>query len=321
MEGTYQQLFEQVKVKSGLTEEEVTTRIAQKQQELYGLLSKEGALHIMANECGISIKEFYKKTVPLARLVQGMRFSDVEGVVTRIYEPKKFEKNGRQGKVGGFLLQDDTGRMRVVVWNEQTNLLLTLHEGDHVTLHNARVHARQDGAYELHVLATSRLVTQQKAVLPKILAKLRDNDTMVSTYGTIVALHDLRYFEQCELCKKRLTKETDVWVCQKHGKQQPHYGYLLTLILDDGTATMRVLFFGQLVEQLLGLKENQVHELRENNEHLAAIRKQLLGKTIMLVGNVRKNNFFVQLEFHATQISFPRAQDVLAHLDALHILR
>ncbi len=317
MEEAYHQLLEQVKAKSGLSEEEVTARITQKQQELHGLLSKEGALHIMANECGISVRDFYKKTVSLAQVVPGMRFSEVEGVVTRIYASKRFEKNGRQGEVGGFLLQDATGSMRIVVWNEQTQLLSQLHEGCHVRLQNARVHTRLDGMHELHVLPTSRLVIQQRTTCPKLLAAFQENDSQVSTYGTIVALHDLRYFEQCPICKKRLQKETETWVCQTHGKQQPAYGYLLSFILDDGTATMRILLFGRLVEQLFGLKEHQVQELREQSEPLAALRKQVLGKTVMLVGNVRKNTYFSQLEFHATELSFPPAQEILAHLELL----
>jgi len=43
---------------SGMTEEEVTKKISSKIEQLYGLVSEEGAAHIIANELGIKILRY-----------------------------------------------------------------------------------------------------------------------------------------------------------------------------------------------------------------------------------------------------------------------
>ena len=51
------QIIEKIKEKSALTEEEINSRIKQKMEQLSGLISEEGAAHIIANELGIKLFE------------------------------------------------------------------------------------------------------------------------------------------------------------------------------------------------------------------------------------------------------------------------
>lgn len=309
------QLTEQIKARSGLSDADLAQRVEQKKNELHGLLSHTGALHILANEFGIQAKEIYTRKSTIAELVPGMRGFELEGAIVRIYPAKSFEKNGRKGSVGSFLLQDTSGRVRVVLWDEKTTLLSTMHDGDTVMLQSMRLQQRPDGELELHSQPSSR-ITLSKSSVPYMFLSQVGQAATASVYGTIVAVHDLRFFEQCPQCRKRLQNQGQ-WVCPVHGPQSPHYGYLLSLVIDDGTATMRVILFAQQADILLGMNSQGVLALRDNPTGLPDIRKQLLGKDVALRCNVQKNDLFSRVELHATAVSVPTADDVLQMLEQM----
>ena len=51
------QILEKITVKSGLSLDEINAKIDDKLKQLSGLISKEGAAHIVANELGIKLFE------------------------------------------------------------------------------------------------------------------------------------------------------------------------------------------------------------------------------------------------------------------------
>ena len=75
--------------KTGLSESDLMAKIEAKRSALSGLISKEGAAHIVANELGVKI------LVPSGKikdLFPGMRNADVLGRVTQIYEVREFKR-------------------------------------------------------------------------------------------------------------------------------------------------------------------------------------------------------------------------------------
>ena len=56
----YEVILERIKEKSELSEAEIIQKIDKKLDQLSGLISKEGAAHILANELGIKIFEVPK---------------------------------------------------------------------------------------------------------------------------------------------------------------------------------------------------------------------------------------------------------------------
>ncbi len=307
------ELLQHIKSRVGLSEEEILARVAQKQHAMEGLLSKDGALHIVANELGINAKELYSKRVSLEKLVPGMRYSEVVGKVIRLFPVRQYEKNGKQGSVGSFVLQGATCSRRVVLWDEQSKVLETLQQGDTVTIENPRVQLNKQGEVEVHFTHYTRFATAE--VMRKPLSVITEQDSTLCVYGTVVAMQDIRYFEQCPTCRRRMVQQGEQWLCGFHDVQTPYYGYMLPLVLDDGTETMRVILFSKQVEQLLGINDSQIQGFRENATHLTQLRKQLIGRDIMVTGNVQKNKFFSGLELNATQVHFPTPDQVVKHLE------
>ena len=56
--------------------------------------------------------------------------------------------------------------------------------------------------------------------------------------------------EVCPKCGKRVKPSSDLFACAEHGNVMPAYSYVLNTVLDDGTETIRCVFFRQQVGDL-----------------------------------------------------------------------
>jgi len=96
------------------------------------------------------IKDFCEKIVNITKV---HRKVNVEGVIKVIYPVSTFQRHdGTQGKVIRMVLEDETGRIPVVFWNEKTEEVTEAKEEMAVLLINAKVNKdRQNELLELHV--------------------------------------------------------------------------------------------------------------------------------------------------------------------------
>ena len=89
----------------------------------------------------------------IATLEAAHKRTIVEGVVQAVSPVSAFSRHdGTEGKVAKAGIEDDTGRIQVVFWNEKAESAAGLREGEAVLLVNARVRrSRRDATLELHV--------------------------------------------------------------------------------------------------------------------------------------------------------------------------
>jgi len=80
--------------------------------QLSGLISEEGAAHIIANELGVKLFQAAQAggQLKINDIAGGMRNVDVIGKITRKFELRNFKTADREGKVASFILADETGR-------------------------------------------------------------------------------------------------------------------------------------------------------------------------------------------------------------------
>src|SRR3989344_9124004 len=112
------QIKEKILSASSMPGAELDDRIKKKMDELSGLISEEGAGHLIATELGISLMNA-NVSLKVKKLAPGMRGVDVLGKVVRRYEVRTFQSQRGPGKVGSFVIGDDSGSIRAVLWNEQ----------------------------------------------------------------------------------------------------------------------------------------------------------------------------------------------------------
>ncbi|MBU1704973.1 MAG: DUF2240 family protein, partial [Nanoarchaeota archaeon] len=152
------QIIEKIKEKSGLSEQDIKKKIDDKLKQLSGLISKEGAAHIIANELGIKLFEQTSGKLQVKNILAGMRDVEATVKVTNVFPITEFSrKDGTPGKVGSFIAGDETGTIRFVLWNEQTNLLDQLAPNTIIKIVGGYVKENQ-GRKEIHVNDRSKLL-------------------------------------------------------------------------------------------------------------------------------------------------------------------
>lgn len=306
-----QQIIDKIKAKAEVSETEINEKIDAKLKQLSGLISREGAAHIIANELGVNLYEQLTGKVKISSLLPGMRNIETVGKVQRIFETREFDTGQRKGKVANIIIADETGTTRVVLWNDQANNLENLKENDIVKITNAYARDNQ-GRVELHLNDKSEFVVnppgeninkvKEFTSMRKNIKDIQDGDQNIELLGTIVQAFEPRFFEICPDCGKRarLKGEND-YVCEGHGSIAPAYSYVMNFILDDGTDNIRCVAFKRQAEKLLN---QDLTQFKDNPAELEKIKTELLGNIVKLVGRASKNQLFDRLEF-MTQLVFP----------------
>ncbi len=308
----YESIISKLK-EAGLSEEDIESRIKQKLEQLSGLISKEGAAHIIANEMNIKLVESTQGRMKLKDVMTGMRNVEAVGKVTNKFNISEFtRKDGTPSKVGSFILADETSRMRITCWGDQANNLSSINDGDVVKIVGGYVRDNQ-GRKEIHMNDASKIVVNPQGEVVgdisveareydrKKVGDLAENMNNVEVLGTVVSVEALRFFEVCPECRKRARVRRDEFECDTHGVITPDFNYVMNAIIDDGSGNIRAVFFEKTVEKALDLEKSKLLELRDSPE-VTEYKDKLLGSIVKVKGRVKKNTMFDRLEFSIQDI-------------------
>lgn len=313
----YEEILAKLKTSTGLSDAELEMKIKAKCDQLSGLISKEGAAHIVANEYGIKLFEKINGKVTIKEILSGMRDLEVSGKVAAVYGVREFQRENGSGKVGNFMLADPTGTMRIVCWGTQADVLAKLQPGMIVTVKGGYSKENQ-GKPELHCndrttivlnpegvvvpVEISSVATAQRTVSRKTIKELAEGQDNVELLGAVVQLYDPRFWEACPQCNKRVKNNGGSFSCDAHGDVTPDYSYVMNCFLDDGTENIRVVFFKNQAQRLTGKTHPQFLACKDTPVEFESIKHELLGQMIKVVGKVQKNSMFDRLEFVAQTV-------------------
>ena len=308
MEGNYEQLIQFISENSGISKEEIERKIEAKQAKLAGLISKEGAAQVVAAELNIN---FDKQMIKISQIVSGMRKINLVGKVITLFPVREYNKNGKSGRIGSFILADDTSNIRTVLWDENHIDLIAkreINEGGVVELTNASI---RNG--ELHLGSFSDIKLSDKAVenviveRPVFKKRILDfnSNEKVSTRAFIVQMFEPRFFEVCPECRKKVENME----CFEHGKVVPEKRALLNFILDDGSDSIRATIFADDLEKVIPKSQLE-------NEELFSVKKQdLLGKEMLISGQVRRNSLYNNNEFIVNELEEINLDELIVELE------
>lgn len=304
----YEEIVVKIHESANIPVSEIEERVERKLKQLSGLISKEGAAHIVANELGVKVFEPLSGKLQIKNILTGMRDVETVGKVLQVYEIREFSNENRSGKVASLLIGDETATIRVVLWGAQTDNVASLSLNDVVKVIGGYVR-ENSGRKELHLNDRSQLLINPKGETigdvdvsiktgnRKSIKELSENDFDAELLGTIVQVFDLRFYETCPKCGKRARQSVDLFVCAEHGNVIPAYAYVLNAVLDDGTETIRCVFFRNQVEKLLNLNQMQLLNFRSNPAEFEAVKNEMLGTIVKLNGRANKNSMFNRIEF------------------------
>jgi len=300
-----------IKEKTELSDEEINKKIDAKLEQLSGLISKEGAAHIIANELGINLfEQGVSGKLQIKNILEGMRDVETVAKVQQIFQISEFQrKDGTPGKVGSLVVGDETASLRLVLWGSQADLLSQMKEGDVVKILGAYVKNNQ-GRKEVHLGDRGKLIVNPEGITVgdrkierKNIKDLSEQDSGTEIAGTIVQVFDMRFFEVCPECRKRVRQSEGSFMCSTHNKVEPSYSYVLTTFLDDGTDNIRAIFFGNQAEKLLKKSKDELLQFKEDPQKFSIMKNDLLGNQVKINGRVNKNDMFNRLEFIANNVS------------------
>src|SRR3989344_1159645 len=319
-------VLEKIKKEGGLSDEELEGRIKKKIEQLSGLISREGAAHIICNELGIKLFDQISGKLKIGSILTGMRDVEVVGRAQQVFEVKEFKTESRSGKVGSLILADDSGTIRLVLWGSQADKLPGITAGAALKIKSGYA-KENNGRKELHLGDRGELtlnpegedipVLKQKAQSRKDIKALQDGEENVELLGTIVQIYDLRFFSVCPQCGKKALTSPEGTVCTTHGSVGEAFSSVLNLIIDDGSSTIQAVFFSNQVEHLLGKTASQLQDYRISPSTFDSVKHDLLGRQLKVVGKTRKNAMFDRLEFMVGKV-FPNPDpaEELARIEA-----
>ena len=321
---------------SKLSKEEVLKLVEEKKTELSGLVSDVGAAHIVANELGIqtlpSITAFFR----VEDLRAGLSNVDLTVRVLTNYGIREFvnSKTGKPGKVANILVGDETGTCRLVLWGAHTDELKEVAKDDIVKVTNAYVKMDRNGHPEAHCgdrSKTKRFVPKEALELPERVKALPDANEILANAASKVAtpraprrietkkISELKdgefssiratvikiiqrspFYDVCPQC----SKSASGGVCREHGKVESKKALIVTAVLDDGTGSVRAVFFRDAAEKLLDKKlDEALKEAKESGEEAVFLNPSSIGREFAFLGRAKKNDMFDRIELMVNQVS------------------
>lgn len=309
IQGNYDQIIKMISESSKLPVEEIERKIEAKRAKLSGLISKEGAAQIIASELGIS---FDKQKMKISGLLSGMKKINLVGKIIKLNRVSEYNKNGKSGKIGSFLLADDTSNIRVVLWDTNHIGLIEngiIKEGDSVELsngdiRNSELHLGSFGDLKLSSVILNDVQTKP-VVQKKEIGQIQSNDN-ISSRAFIVQIFGPTFYNVCPECKKRVS---EINQCEAHGVVIPKRNAILTLILDDGSGSIRAILFSEQIKKIATEAE------LESAEAFMPKRKELLGNEIFVEGSARKNKFTENIELFVNDIQNVELEKLIEELE------
>ncbi len=131
----YQSLLE-----AGFSEKEIFDKIKKKGDEYQGFMSKQAILVLIAKECGLNIqisdadREIYVTNdeeidydefkIDISEVTENMSNIVILGRIGKIFNVNSFHrKDGTLGNVGSFLIYDNSGSIKIVLWGEHVKIM------------------------------------------------------------------------------------------------------------------------------------------------------------------------------------------------------
>jgi len=241
----------------------------------------------------------------------------LEARVLRVYPPRNYSG----GTLSSLIVGDKSGTIRLVLWDERSGKANELSRNDVVLVQNAYVRANMNEEVEVHVgkygavkkVEGSKVPTAEDIELAytpaKTVAELEPSEERVRVSARIVDLDEERsiFYMTCPSCNGKVQNLGGAWFCDACGDVDPTPNLVVSAVLEDGSGTIRGVFFRDNAEKILGLDAeaamNLIGETQDEAAPVAEAKKKLTKKAADLLGRARYNEFSDQLEFIVDELS------------------
>ena len=311
----YDTIINRITVETSFTKQEIENKISQKLKDFQDLISKEGAAHMVANELNIKLFDSSPKELKITNLSHGLNSINILARIIAINDIKTYKKDNREGRIASFFIGDETGTTRLVIWDENLiNESTKFKEGDIIKILNA--YSKENNGYkELHLgnKAQIQLNPPNETVgeikinatsKRKDIADLKENE-FAEVLGYIVQAFEPKFYNACPVCNKKLLPQDDKFTCIEHNLVDPKKVLIFNAFVDDGSSNIRVVFFRDVAEKLIGKEPSTFEDIKKN----------ILGKQFLIKGKVNKNEMFYRIELMANSVEDPQPEKIIEELE------
>jgi replication factor A1 len=252
--------------------------IEEKRQELGPeVINDESAAMIVARELGIDLQQIAPKVrLKVSEITEQTRNVTITVQVTNVGTVRTFTRsgNGGEGKVANLFVADDTGKIRVVLWDDITAAISegVVTPGNVIQIRNAYVRKGLGDALELHLGRMGGIRILEDYEIEGLDIKVGEADETkigdltdrlfdLTIKGEIQRLFNLSTF----------TRKSD-------GTE----GKVLSMIIADDTGSTRLVFWDDHADEMKSAKE---------------------GEVIKVVGAYTKMGRYGDVEIHASKSS------------------
>lgn len=331
------ELINEISGKSGKTPDDVKKLIKEKQQELSDLVSEEGAAYIVGRELGVELVKETKRELKVANIVPDMRNVDIVARIASVFEPKEFDKNGKKGIVSSMILSDETGTIRLPLWNDEVSLIASngLKQNDLIEVKGAwakkdtyrdgvelrlgkrgRIKKLEDGpAAEPDMPHSENYPVSSQAAKRMDISMLSPGMNAIIKGCLLQVYRKKPFFESCPQCGGRVEEKDGVFTCKEHGQVEPKYNLILSGVIDDGTGNIRAVFFKEQAEKLFGKPPEEVKsEFTEKGQDGFWDGFTGSGKDILIEGRVKTNELTKEMEILCNNLEEVDAREEIQRL-------
>lgn len=298
-----EELIKKIVDSSNLDENDLRERIYEKQRELSGLISEEGAAYIVAKELGVNLLRKQER-LNLANVTAGMQNVDVIGKAVRVFPVREFQTEKSKGRVKNVIIADSTASVRLSLWNDEVDNN-PVEEGDVI---HVRGFVRQDniGEPEIRLGRYGSLQKSDEIIDVEIKRKaerslicnIKEGQYREVRAAVLQIFESNPFYAVCRECGSSVKEK-----CEQHPSANLDYELVVSGIIDDGTESMRIVLFKENAEKILGLTKAEAKNIFETKKSLQLIFASVeLGGEYVFEGKARKNDFFQRLEFIANNV-------------------
>jgi replication factor A1 len=178
--------------RSNIKRKEILQMIENKKRAAGDFLTNETAARLVASELGVKItKKPFSLKIVINDLVSGLNDVTLTGQIVSVYPPKTFKRRDwTEGKIASILISDESGTLRVVLWDHKVDLVEKgkIRQEQTIKISHGYVREGLDGKPELHLGDKGRIKILSEAT--KTLAEITKTGGPLTVEGTVVSAPD-----------------------------------------------------------------------------------------------------------------------------------
>ncbi|MBI2583494.1 MAG: hypothetical protein HYW25_02405 [Candidatus Aenigmarchaeota archaeon] len=237
------------------------------------------------------------QTIKICNVIPGMMNAEIIGIIGKIITKEYSGKKG-SGKLCSLMLTDETGSVRVVLWNDEISRVEGAKEGDALRV---RGFVKQGMFGPEIMLGKEGFAEVTERGPDKIrIADLREGHKPDVRAALVWLFESSPFYDICPKCGVSL--KGGEYKCVAHGEVQPGYALRVSGVIDDGTGSMRCVFFKENAERILGADAEKAKDI-VLRKGVTELFKNAQLREYIFSGRVRKNAIFDRIEFVVDKIN------------------